>query len=77
MAAQPGIPGKAFCRQCRHFFITHEPRQPMGCRAYGFKSQHLPASVVLRSSGQHCRLFARRCVEKGKEKKNFCKSTGS
>lgn len=24
-------------RRCRHFFITHEPKRPRGCRAYGFK----------------------------------------
>jgi len=45
------------CFGCRHFFITHEPALPYGCRAMGFKSRELPCSVVLRSSYVHCLLL--------------------
>jgi hypothetical protein len=48
------------CRRCRHFFITHEPKRPQGCRAYGFKSRELPAQAVRRLSGRPCLLFAAR-----------------
>jgi len=45
------------CFGCRHFFITHEPALPYGCRAMGFKSRELPCSVVLRSSDAPCLLL--------------------
>ena len=48
------------CRRCRHFFITHEPKRPQGCRAYGFKCRELPAQAVRRLSGRPCLLFAAR-----------------
>ncbi len=48
---------KANCFECRHFFITHEPALPYGCRAMGFKSRELPCAVVLRSSNAPCLLL--------------------
>ncbi|MDR2946142.1 MAG: uracil-DNA glycosylase [Candidatus Adiutrix sp.] len=48
------------CRQCRHFFITWEPRTPNGCRAMGFKSQVLPSIHVFQNSGVECRMFTPR-----------------
>jgi len=46
------------CRRCRHYYITHVPRQPHGCKAYAFKSRSNPAQFVLNSSGRPCLLFA-------------------
>lgn len=48
------------CRRCRHFFITHDPGRPMGCRAYGFKCQAQPSRLVLTTSGLACQFFAPR-----------------
>jgi len=48
------------CVHCRHFFVTWEPDQPRGCRAYGFKSSGLPSDVVLASSGRPCQLYQRK-----------------
>ena len=48
------------CYQCRHFFITHEPSHPYGCRAMGFKSPRLPAVTVLMNSGLECQLFEKK-----------------
>jgi hypothetical protein len=45
------------CFDCLHFFITHEPAYPYGCRAMSFKSRELPAMVVLKDSGAPCMLF--------------------
>lgn len=45
------------CFQCRHFYVTWEPKHPRGCRAYGFKTRELPSAVVLRSSGMECMQF--------------------
>lgn len=48
------------CMACRHFYVTHEPAFPYGCRALGFKSAQYPAVTVFASSGMHCQLFARK-----------------
>ena len=55
MTEQP--PPSPDCRACRHFYITHQPSHPYGCRAMGFKTTRLPAVVVLESSGMPCQLF--------------------
>lgn len=51
---KPELPN---CQVCRHFYITHDPASPYGCRAMGFKSRHYPAVVVYASSGLPCQLF--------------------
>lgn len=48
------------CRRCRHYYVTHDPRQPHGCKAYSFKSRQNPAALVLASSGRPCQLFCPR-----------------
>ena len=45
------------CRHCKYYFVTWEPRQPHGCKAYGFKSQQIPSMVVFKSSAKECTLF--------------------
>jgi len=45
------------CLACRHFYITHEPAHPYGCKALGFKSLQYPSMVVFASSGIHCQSF--------------------
>lgn len=44
------------CRGCRHFFITYDPRYPLGCRAMGFKGRRNPHIEVQSASGAPCRL---------------------
>lgn len=48
------------CYRCIHFYITHEPSHPYGCRAMGFKSAQLPSITVYGSSGMDCQLFSRK-----------------
>lgn len=45
------------CLKCTHYFITHDPGRPYGCRAMAFKSRTSPAQVVLQSSGMNCQMF--------------------
>ncbi|MDD2567746.1 MAG: uracil-DNA glycosylase [Sulfurimonadaceae bacterium] len=45
------------CRRCEHYFVTWEPQRPHGCRAYGFKSPHIPSLVVFQSTGSDCAFF--------------------
>ncbi|HIC85854.1 MAG TPA: uracil-DNA glycosylase [Desulfobacterales bacterium] len=48
------------CRACKHFFITHQPSFPYGCRALGFKSARLPFKVVVECSDLPCQAFQKR-----------------
>lgn len=52
-----GLPN---CLQCIHYYITHDPARPYGCRGMGFKSMINPARLVYETSGLHCQLFAAR-----------------
>lgn len=45
------------CRRCIYYFVTWEPNQPHGCKAYGFKSKLIPSQVVFNSSGIECAHF--------------------
>jgi len=49
---------KPNCHHCEHFYITHEPAHPYGCRAMNFKSRQSPALVVFSHSGLECQLFS-------------------
>ncbi len=48
------------CSECAHYFVTHEPRFPHGCRAFGTKSRALPSDVVRLASGTDCTAFGKR-----------------
>ncbi|MEN3809709.1 hypothetical protein ABH309_03335 [Chromobacterium piscinae] len=45
------------CRRCRHYFVTHDPRFPYGCRTMGFSSKRTPCLDVREASGQPCMRF--------------------
>ncbi|GAB6193797.1 hypothetical protein [Desulfocastanea catecholica] len=45
------------CLKCMHYFITHDPGRPYGCRAMAFKSRTNPAKVVYENSGIMCQLY--------------------
>lgn len=49
--------GRPNCIRCVHYFVTHNPVKPFGCRGLGFKSSQNPAAVVFASSGIECQLF--------------------
>lgn len=46
------------CRNCRHYYITWQPRNPNGCRVMGFMSKLMPSAHVLQNSGRECQLFS-------------------
>ncbi|MCK9337974.1 MAG: uracil-DNA glycosylase [Arcobacteraceae bacterium] len=48
---------RIICQKCKHYFVTWEPNKPHGCRAYGFKSKHIPSMIVKQSSGFNCTLY--------------------
>ncbi|MBM3989409.1 MAG: hypothetical protein FJ298_00215 [Planctomycetes bacterium] len=50
------------CARCRHYWITHQPSTPHGCRAYGILSLRLPSMEIRVASGQDCAAFEERPV---------------
>lgn len=40
-----------------YLVITHDQRQPYGCRAIGFRSSDIPSRIVLLNSGMPCLSF--------------------
>jgi hypothetical protein len=45
------------CMKCRYFYITGDQKFPKGCRAFGFKTKHMPSMSVLAASGSPCQSF--------------------
>ncbi len=58
------------CIKCVHYFVTHNPVQPHGCRGLGFKSAQNPAAMVFASSGIECQIFKEKKVQKQNMKNN-------
>jgi len=48
------------CNDCRHYYITWDPKFPFGCKAMKFKSAREPQLDVVESSGQECLYFERK-----------------
>jgi len=55
---------KINCFQCKHYYITWSKSFPKGCRFFGFKTYKLPSTSVFESSGEICRGFTQKKVEK-------------
>lgn len=45
------------CGRCRHYFVSHDPENPWGCRKFGFKSSTLPSHAVKQTTGTDCAYF--------------------
>lgn len=45
------------CKRCIYYYVTWEPRQPHGCKMFGFKSFAIPSLEVRKSSGKPCEAF--------------------
>ncbi len=48
---------RIICQKCKFYFVTWEPHQPHGCKAYQFKSKQVPSIVVKQSSGIDCSFY--------------------
>ena len=42
------------CHGCLHYFVTYDRHRPYGCARFGFKTNSLPARVVVESTGTQC-----------------------
>ncbi|MDF1881714.1 uracil-DNA glycosylase [Sulfurimonas sp. MAG313] len=45
------------CKKCLYYFVTWNPENPHGCKAYGFKSKQIPSLVVKSSTGKACQSY--------------------
>jgi len=59
------------CFQCKHLYITWEPNNPRGCRAFGFKTKRLPSVVVQETSGEPCHNFSPKKTPPPSKKKGW------
>lgn len=48
------------CARCRHYWVTHQPATPHGCRVYGILSARLPSLEIRLASGADCSAFEER-----------------
>ncbi len=60
--------GRPTCIQCVHYYVTHDPAQPYGCRGLGFKAAQNPAAMVFASSGIECQIFMEKKMQKQNSK---------
>ena len=42
------------CGRCLHYFVTHDPKRPRGCKKFGFKSLQSPSLEVFATTGTNC-----------------------
>ena len=52
------------CLRCIHYYSTHDPSLPRGCKLYQFKTQNIPSAVVKRETGKDCLGFELRKPKK-------------
>lgn len=57
-------PNTVNCKICQYYFVTWDPARPMGCRAFGFKSQVMPSIEVYKASGAPCKAFSPKKIPK-------------
>lgn len=48
---------KANCSQCRHFYVTWDPKTPNGCRRFGIKCKDKPSVIVAQAGLGECQGF--------------------
>jgi len=57
------------CHKCKHFYITHNPQTPRGCKIYQIQCQGVPSQIVKRANnGNDCIGFKPKETEKSKKK---------
>ena len=58
---------KPNCTQCKHFYITWDPKIPNGCKQYGIQCKDLPSKIVASAGMGDCNGFE---AKKRPEQKN-------
>jgi hypothetical protein len=47
----------AFCLKCKHYFVTHNPSSPRGCKKFAMQSSKFPSQIVREQSGKECMAY--------------------
>ncbi|MBO8138840.1 MAG: uracil-DNA glycosylase [Desulfotomaculum sp.] len=55
---------KIICQKCKYFYVTWDDKLPRGCKAYGFKTRHIPSLVVYRTTGHRCVCYKEKETKK-------------
>jgi hypothetical protein len=48
---------KPNCVQCKHFYITWNPKIPNGCKKFGIQCQDKPSNIVAAAGMGDCQGF--------------------
>jgi hypothetical protein len=48
---------KPNCTQCKHFYITWDPKIPNGCKQFGIMCKDLPSKIVAQAGMGECSGF--------------------
>lgn len=63
---------KPNCTQCKHFYITWNPKTPNGCRRYGIECKDKPSAIVAMAGMGECQGFLeKRRAQKDQAKKDL------
>lgn len=58
---------KPNCFKCKHFYISHDPSKPRGCKAFQIKSAKVPSIIVKEANGTECMAYTPKSDSKKKE----------
>jgi hypothetical protein len=45
------------CIGCVYYYVTWDPKNPKGCKYFGFKSRLMPCMVVYQSTQEFCNMY--------------------
>jgi hypothetical protein len=61
---------KPKCTQCRHYYITWDPKIPNGCRRFGIQCKDQPSRIVAQAGEGECQGYEAK-VKKDEKKKEM------
>jgi hypothetical protein len=59
---------KPNCLQCRHFYITWDPKTPNGCRRFGIQCKDRPSQIIASAGLGECQGFEEKRKAKSPDK---------
>ncbi|MFZ4713609.1 MAG: uracil-DNA glycosylase [Bacteriovoracaceae bacterium] len=59
------------CMNCKHFYVTWDPKFPRGCRAYEVKTANSPWQVVAQATSEGCVQFEAKKDRNAEQKKGL------
>ena len=59
------------CSQCRHFYVTWDPKTPNGCRRFGIQCKDRPSQIIASAGMGDCQAFEEKRRPLAKEVKGL------